>query len=145
MLRIPEHHRRHTLMAIGYGALLLAWLTPEDATLIIVSVLGAGLSLMVSRLAGLRWLGGKTLTPRQWIPGLVVWGAFVGFGAVWATVLLMVFKNAWHSHAAPDFAGTVVAGIMRRSIPWTAAGALLGGAVALVRIALHRDEPLTDS
>ena len=120
-------------MAIGYGALLLAWLTPEDNTIFVVSLLGAGLSLMIVLLVVLRWFGGRTLAPRQWIPGLVLLGALLGFGAVWMTVFLMVFKNGWHGHAAPDFPGVVVVGIINRAIPWTVAGALLGGAAALVR------------
>jgi hypothetical protein len=44
----------------------------------------------------------------------------------------MIFKNAWHAHAAVDFPGEVVVGIVERVIPWTISGALLGGALALI-------------
>jgi hypothetical protein len=121
------------LRAIGYGALLMVWLSVEDGTVFVVSVLGAGLSLVIVWLALMRWFGGRELTPRQWIPGFVLLGALAGFGAVWMTVFLMVFKNAWHAHAALDFPGEVVVAIVQRLIPWTVAGALLGGAAALVR------------
>jgi len=135
-LRIPEHRPKHTLMALAYGGILLAWLTPEDATVIVVSFLGAGLSLVVVCLALLRWAGGYTLTAGQWLPGMIIIGGVIGFGAVWWTIGLMIFKNAWHSHAFPDFPGVVIVGIGRRVIPWTTAGALIGGGVGLLRLAL---------
>ncbi len=131
--RIPHHRRRHTLAALGYGALLLAWLTPEDNTLLVVITLGAGLSLLWGGLAVLRWGGGRTLSPGQWGPGLVLFGALVGLGAVWCTIGLMVFKNAWHSHAYPDFSTPLIVEMAARSLPWSVAGACLGGAAALLR------------
>lgn len=133
-LTIPHHQNKHTVMAILYGGVLMVWLTPEDATLVIVSLLGAGIALVLTSLLVLRFLGGRQLTPQQWIPGLVIFGMAVGFGAVWGTVGLMIFKNAWHSHAAPDFSGTVIVGIMGRLIPWTLAGGFVGGALALWRL-----------
>ncbi|HLA45196.1 MAG TPA: hypothetical protein VJZ27_17245 [Aggregatilineales bacterium] len=132
---IPVHQSRHTLMAIGYGALLLAWLTPEDATLLIVSILGAGLSVLLVGLAVMRWMGGSRLSRYQWMVGFILFGAAAGFGAVLCTVFLMVFKNAWHSHAFLDFPGTVIVGITHRMIPWTVAGGLLGSSAVLIRLA----------
>jgi hypothetical protein len=117
---------KYTVMAIGYGALLLMWLSFEDGTVFIVSILGAGLSLMIV----LRWFGRRPIRHR--IAGFVLLGATVGFLAVWTTVTLMIFKNAWHAHAAVDFPGEVVVGIVERVIPWTISGALLGGALALI-------------
>ena len=139
-LIVTQHRRKYTLMAIGYGAIILAWLTPEDSTVLIVSILGAGLSLMILLLAVMRWFGGRSLAPRQWIPGMVIFGALVGFGAVWTTIFLMIFKNAWHSHAALDFPGEVVVAMVDRAIPWTLAGALLGGATAFLRAGRIRPE-----
>lgn len=131
---VPKFQNKHRLMAIAYGALVLAWLTPEDNTVIIVSVLGWGLSCLLVMLAVVRWLGGRTFSPSQAAAGMVIAGIAVGFGAVWCTMGLMIFKNAWHSHAYPDFATTVVVGIGRRLLAWTTAGGLLGGAAAWLRL-----------
>lgn len=130
-MTVPAHNRRHTLFAIAYGAVLLAWLTPEDTTLVIVSALGTGLSALLVSLAVMRWLGGQTLAPQQWVPGLIALGTGIGFGAVWCTIGLMVFKNAWHSHAYPDFSATIVVGIANRAVLWSIAGGLCGLAAAL--------------
>jgi hypothetical protein len=132
---IPQLKDRHRLYGIGYAALLLFWLSAENQSVWLVSLLGVGLSLILIWLGGLYWFGGRSFSPNQWIPGLIVAGAVVGCGAVLCAVGLMVFKNGWHAHAFPDFPGTVVAGMGRRLIPWTLAGALIGGAVALLRVA----------
>jgi hypothetical protein len=133
--QIPVLQSKHTLYAIVYGAVLLAWLSTENATVIIVSLLGAGLSLMLISLGLMRWFGGRTV--QQWLLVWIILGAMVGCGAVVTTIGLMVFKNAWHSHAYPDFASVVVADMARRFFPWTAAGGLLGGATALIRLATY--------
>lgn len=131
-LSLPSHQRKHTFTTLAYGALLLAWLTPEDNTLIIVSILGWGLSALLVGLAALRWFGGRAWPPRQWIPALILAGALIGLGAVLCTFGLMIFKNAWHSHAYPDFPALVVIGILRRVVVWTAVGGLMGGASVLI-------------
>ena len=132
---IPHHQRKHTLMAIGYGVVLLMWLTPEDATVLIVSILGTGLAALLVLLLLLHWWGGRTLTLYQWLVGLLLVGAVIGFGAVWCTVALMIFKNAWHAHAYPDFSAILITEMVKRLLPWTLAGSLLGGSVGLIRLA----------
>jgi len=87
-------------------------------------VSGAGVGLGV-----LRYWGGQRVGLAFW----VVCGGVVGFGAIWGTMGLMIFKNGWHAHAAPDFAALLVVGIARRLIPWTLAGALFGAAWGLFR------------
>jgi hypothetical protein len=136
MLIIPTLERRYILIALFYGAILLGWLTPEDNTVLVVSVLGAGLSLLMVNLAIRRWFGGYPLPKRYWLPSAILVGVGVGFGAVWGTVGLMIFKNAWHSHAYPDFASIVIVGMFRRLIPWSVAGGFLGAAVGLWQLGL---------
>ncbi|KAB2905056.1 MAG: hypothetical protein F9K27_06075 [Anaerolineae bacterium] len=132
-MTIPTHKSRDTTAMIGYGAVLMLWLSVENTNLVVVSVLGAGLSAMLLRLMVLRLYGGKTFS--LWAPGMFFFGLLVGFGAVWCTVGLMVFKNAWHAHAYPDFPATIVTGITQRWLSWSLAGGLLGGAAALFRLA----------
>lgn len=136
---IPTYHRQYTLRAIAYGAVLLIWLSLEDATVWVVSLLGAGLALMSIGLMIMRWFGGRQLTLHQWAVGLVLVGMIIGFGAIWGTVTLMIFKNAWHAHAAPDFPSEVVVGIVERWRAWTFAGGLMGGAMALLPFFRHAD------
>lgn len=128
---LPTHHNKDTLTALGYGAVLLVWLSTENASVWVVSLLGTGLALMLLRLAVLRWLGGKTIS--HWFPAVVLFGASIGFLAVWCAVGLMVFKNAWHAHAYLDFPTHLIQEMPRRVLAWTVAGACLGGAARLFK------------
>lgn len=120
---------------IAYGAVLLVWFSTENANVPVVSILGTGLSLMLMRLLVLRFFGGREFSMRQWIPGAVLFGLTAGFSAVWCVTGLMIFKNAWHAHAYPDFPVVIVTGMAQRWLAWTVAGGLMGGAAALFRIA----------
>lgn len=138
-ITLPQRGNQHTIAAALFGAILLGWLSVEDSTVIAVSILGTGLSCLLVILAVLRWWGGRKITLQQWLPGMILMGGLVGFGAVWCTMSLMIFKNAWHSHAYPDFSSTLIVGISQRLIPWTIAGSLWGGATALFKFSLHTD------
>jgi len=110
---------------IGVGLLALLWLTPEDSTLWIVSFLGWGISLSIITLAAQYWFAGSY--PSHTALGILGSGGLLtGAGAVVGTVFLMVFKNAWHSHAALDFPASVVADMAERLVPWALAGGLTG-------------------
>jgi hypothetical protein len=135
MIRLPGHRRQDTLYALGYGAILLVWLSTENTTTLIVSLLGIGLSALLGWLAMLRWLGGRAFSRRQWLLGMILVGGMIGFGAVWMTIGLMIFKNGWHSHAYPDFAPELITDMLHRLLPWTIAGAMLGGAMGLLHLA----------
>lgn len=128
---IPPLARHHQLAAILYGALLLFWLTPEDHTIWLVSLLGAGLSLLIVCLGLFYWWGGRSIPAQLWLPSTIIIGVLVGCGAVWTTVGLMIFKNAWHSHAYPDFANDILIGVLRRLIAWSVAGGFGGAALGL--------------
>ena len=128
---LPEHQQKHTLLTMGYGFLSLLWLSFEDSTILIVSLLGWGLAFMLMSLGVMRWFGGRELTLRQWILAVILFGGLVGLGAIGGTVELMLFKNAWHSHANPDFSGNIVIGLINRALAWTFAGSLIGIAASL--------------
>lgn len=133
LLKIPTQRRQHTFLTFGYGAILLVWLSIEDSTVLLVSLLGAGLATLLVSLTVMRWWGGRVLTAGQWLPAALLYGGVIGFTAIWCTVGLMVFKNAWHSHAYPDFPTVIVTGMTARLLPWTIAGSLIGGSVGLLR------------
>jgi hypothetical protein len=127
----------HILRGLGYGALLILWLTLEDKSLILVSLLGLGLSFTLVYLGLLRFFGGRSLAWVQALPVFIILGGVVGFGAVVATISLMVFKNTWHGHLVPDFSTSLIVGIGQRTPEWTLAGALVGSAYGFWRLALN--------
>ncbi len=136
-MTLPILQNRDTLLMISYGFVLMVWFSSENTSLAVVSGLGAGLSFLLVRLLGLRKWGGKTFLLRQWIPAAILLGLLVGFGAVWSTAGLMVFKNAWHAHASPDFPAALVTGIIQRWWSWALAGGLVGASAALFRLAVR--------
>lgn len=136
-MTLPPLQNRDPLLLIGYGFGLMIWFSSENASLPVVSGLGAGLSFLLVRLLVLRQWGGKIFSWRQWLPAAVLLGLLVGFGAVWSTAGLMVFKNAWHAHAYPDFPAALVNGIIQRWLSWTLAGGLMGASAALFRLGVR--------
>jgi hypothetical protein len=137
-LSVPQHTLIHTLFAIGYGGILLVWLSTESNHPGIVSALGSGLACVVVGLSVLRRFGGRELRFAVWGPGLVVAGLLAGLCSVIGTALLMLMKNAQHSHVMPDFSGEVVVGILGQTPAWVLAGGLIGGALTLVLLATYR-------
>lgn len=146
-LTIPYQNTWHRFGAIGYGAILLLWLSTEENAVWLTVLLGTGLALVIEGLFITHRLGKKTLGWRIWLPGILLLGAITGLASVFGTILLMVFKNVQHSHAAPDFSRAVVEGIFQLAPAWMLSGALLGGAVALAILAFSpqpKDDRATD-
>jgi hypothetical protein len=135
-LTIPYQNIWHRFGAIGYGAILLLWLSTEENAVWLTVLLGTGLALVVEGLFITHRLGDKTLGWRIWMPGIILLGVITGLASVFGTILLMVFKNVQHSHAAPDFSRDVVEGIFQLAPAWALSGGLLGGAVALAILAV---------
>lgn len=138
-LRLPRHQRQHTLLTAAYGAILLLWLSLEDSSPALVSVLGAGAALLLLGLLLLRWRGGRSYPLRLWLPAAPGLGALVGVAAAGSTAGLMLFKNGWHAHASPDFPAEMLLGVLARMPAWAGAGACLAGAAGLLVYALHSD------
>ena len=123
---LPKQTQRHTLWAIFYGAIVFVWLTTENASMMIVSVLGVGMALGITALSVVHWWGGRTLGVKIWLPSLVGLGIVVGLGATLATFLLMMFKNVQHSHVVADYPWESVTDMLTRGPAWMVAGGLLG-------------------
>lgn len=138
-LTIPPLTNRYILMMIGYGVLLLGWLTPEDDTVWLVSLLGTGLAYLVLGLVVRGQWGGRTLAPVVWIPGMIFLGALAGLLSASFTFLLMVMKNVQHAHLVLDFHPSVTVGMLARIPAWMAAGALLHLGLVLGVMALDID------
>lgn len=138
VIKLPIQTLYHRLIAIGYGAILLVWLSTENRTLWLTSLLGAGLSIVVLFLSLTSWWGGRTYSWKTALIGAIILGGLSGLGSVLGTVFLMVFKNAQHAHLTPDFSNEIILGITSRTGYWMVAGALFGGAVLLGFFALAK-------
>ncbi len=130
-LAVPAYPKRLSLLTLVFGIVVFLWLTPEDSVWL-VSVLGAGLALILAAHGLFKWSAGRVFPARVWFPGAVLLGAAVGAGATVMTMLLMLMKTSLHNHLYPDYSIGVMGGIVQRIIPWTAAGALVGLAAALI-------------
>ncbi len=134
---IPPLTNRYILMMIGYGLILLMWLTLEENTVWVASILGMGLAY------GLIWLvmrgqwGGQTFAPKLWLSGGVLLGIVGGLASVFMTTVLMFMKNAQHSHASVDFPSEVVTGIWSLTPYWIFAGLIFNTAVVLFVLAIY--------
>lgn len=128
----PQQTLIHNLMAIGYGGVLLVWLSTESTNIPLTSVLGLGLGILIVGLAILHRWGGREIRS----PAIIATGAGLGICSAFTTFFLMIFKNTQHSHVVPDFSGEVAFGILARTPIWGLAGALVGGAIVLILKAL---------
>lgn len=134
---IPKLTNRYILMMIGYGLILMMWLTLEENTVWIVSILGMGLAY------GLVWLvirgqwAGRTLPAQTWLWGGILLGIVGGLGSVLMTTLLMLMKNAQHSHASLDFPSEVVAGLWEITPYWILAGLVFNTGLVLFILATY--------
>ena len=134
---LPPLTNRYILCVIGFGVIIMLWLTIEENTVWVASALGAILAY------ALKWLilrgqwGGRTFAPRIWLVGGVGLGLLGGLGAVFMTTVLMVMKNAQHSHANLDFPSAVITGIWARTPYWLGAGLFVNLGIVLLILALY--------
>ena len=136
---IPPVTNRYILIMIGYGVIILAWLTPEGAAVWPVVLLGMGLTYLSIGLAiRSRW-GGRNVRATMWIPGGILLGAVAGLVTNLTTFFLMLMKNAQHGHAQLDFPNEVTLGLLELIPYWMAAGLLLHLALVLVTLIVVAD------
>ncbi|MFN8375778.1 MAG: hypothetical protein U0694_23260 [Anaerolineae bacterium] len=137
-MTLPIIGRRFRNAALLYGLILFAWIRIEDFQTLPVVIFGTTLAgfLLVGWL--LNRFGGKTLPSRFLLLAAVLAGAVLGLSAVIATTLLMFFKTASHAHIFPDYPPLQMLAMLERAPAWTAAGALLGLAAALLGLALRK-------
>lgn len=140
-MRLPKRGRRARWLAIGYGLLLFVWLTPEDNSVVPVTLLGAGLSVLLVIYWVLGKWGGSSIAERYVVPGVVLLGAAAGLGTSITTFSLMLVKNVQHSHIYIDFPPGLMLAILARAPLWALAGGLLGLGLTLAWLALVPQQP----
>jgi hypothetical protein len=111
---------------IGYGLIILIWLSLEDNNNLSVALLGIGLALLTSLFLLLNRFGGRTFSLRQCFWGNLVLGAIVGALSAVSTALLMFFKSSWHAHQFLDYPPQMMLAMLSRIPIWALAGFLIG-------------------
>lgn len=138
MLTIPQRGRKSRWAAIITGIMVFLWLAPEDNHVWPAVLLGTLTSTVIVLLWLLGKLGDKTVKRQQAAALGIVCGGITGFGASLATTLLMLLKNARHSHFFPDFPPEQMGAILKHAPIWTMAGGLVGLGFGLLLIGLNR-------
>lgn len=123
---------RARLFASIYGVAVLFWLSLEDNSVLPVTLIGTGFALLLLAL----WLrnawGGRRFGVRVWFPALVICGGAAGGLAALTVAALMFFKTGWHAHIYPDYPPQMILAMLERIPAWSASGALIGLAMALM-------------
>jgi hypothetical protein len=135
-IHLPQPRHRLTLSLLGYGLVLLVWLSLEDNGTLSVAVLGTGAALLFTLGWLLQRIGGRELPVRLWFPGGIVLGGIIGAASSLMTTLLMFFKTGWHGHAFADYPPEMLLAMLQRLPVWTLAGLLIGLALALMKLSL---------
>ena len=135
-VRIPKTDSRVIFLMVGYGLVLLIWMSLEDNSTLSVALLGTGATILYSTIWLLKHIGGQVLPVRVWFPGLILLGGILGAWSAVTTTLLMFFKTGWHGHVFPDYPPPMLLAMLQRLPVWTLAGALFGLAIALLKLSL---------
>ena len=131
MLEWPSRSWGLTLFTYLFCVVFFFWLGLEDRSLVVVTLLGAGLTVVFVAHGLLRRFGGAALSVRKSSLLLCAGGLLAGGLAPLATAVLMAVKVSLHSHAVPDYTPEAVLAVVARLPVWTVAGLLAGAALAL--------------
>lgn len=141
-MTLPKMTYHWRLGAIGYGLILLLWLSIEDSRVWPVTLLGTGTALLSLSLFVVSRCGGRPLS-RRWLPVVsVLLGALAGASSIAFTAALMFFKSAWHNHLYPDFPAQLILDLLSRLPAWTLAGLLIGLASSLLLLSTKSPESM---
>lgn len=131
VISIPQPGRRIRLLVMGYGLIVLLWLSLEDNQTEPVVALGVVMALLGVALLCLNTMGGKTIQADYVLPSLVGAGIITGLGASVASAGLMFFKTALHAHLFPDYPPLMMLAVLERAPVWAVAGGLFGLGIGL--------------
>lgn len=121
---------RWALILVGAGVFF--WSGLEDDRLWLVVMLG----VLSCGIALAHWLtgavGGRVLRGRMIWAAWASFGGLTGGGGIFASVLLLAFKDARHAHPFPDSPPDLLAALLVRMPVWGLSGALIGVGIYLV-------------
>ncbi|MDQ7027602.1 MAG: hypothetical protein Q9P44_18825 [Anaerolineae bacterium] len=135
-MKILKTDSRTIFLLLGYGLVLLIWLSLEDNGVLSVALLGTGAATLFTMIWLLKRIGGQVIALRVWFFGLLGLGAAIGALSTLITTLLMFFKTGWHGHGFADYPPTMILAMLQRMPIWTLAGLLVGLASAMIRLSI---------
>jgi hypothetical protein len=142
LLTIPRRGRKLTLLSIGYGLLILFWLSSEDRAIWPVMLLGSGLSVGIGWLVAVRYQAGRTLSGWRGLGVLAVYAGLVGAATAALSATLMLLKTASHAHLYPDYPLPIILDTLVHLPAWSMVGFLGGLGIGLLRLAQVRSRSL---
>lgn len=121
---------RWALIAVGAGVFF--WSGVEDDRVWLAVALGVGCCgvWLAHWLTGA--IGGRVLSGWQIAAAWAGFGGLTGGGGIFASVLLLAFKDARHAHPYPDSPADLLAALLARMPVWGLSGALIGMGIYLV-------------
>lgn len=134
--QIPKTDSRTIFLLLGYGLVLLIWLSLEDNGVLSVALLGTGAAILFTIIWLLKRIGGQVLPLRRWFLGMLGLGAAIGALSALTTTLLMFFKTGWHGHDFADYPPAMILAMLQRLPIWTVAGLFVGLAIAMIRLSM---------
>lgn len=125
-LRLPKPLTKARFLLIGYGLILLVWMSLEDSTTLSVALLGTGASIIYSGAWIANRFGEHELSLKSVSIGLILWGVLLGALSTLMIALLMFFKTSWHGHVYPDYPLAMIVDMLALMPVWAICGGLLG-------------------
>ncbi len=136
-LRLARAKTKARFLMIGYGLVLIFWMSLEDSSTLTVSLLGTGAAVIYIGIWLLNRLSERELAFRHWFPGMIFSGTLFGAASVLITVILMFFKSGWHGHIYPDYPPQMIFAMLTRLPVWALSGTLTAIFCAILLL-LHK-------
>jgi hypothetical protein len=130
-LRLSEPKTKARFLLIGYGLILVIWMSLEDKRAVSVALLGTGAAIIYLGTWILSRFSGQDIALRFWFTGFILSGIGLGAASALSTAILMFFKSSWHEHLYPDYPPQMIAAMLARMPFWAMSGALFGLAIAI--------------
>ena len=132
--------RRLRIFALILGVLILLWLPFEDTSLYWVILFAILIGCWGSARLLVAFPGDSRLG--LWVYPLC--GALAGAAVTPTAIVLMIVKNGFHAHGAPDFTLDHIVSVILRTPVWLVGGSLIGTGIGLwQRSKLSQNKPDT--
>lgn len=136
-LRFPQPKTKARFLMIGYGLMLLFWMSLENSSTLSLALLGIGATVIYIGIWLINRIADRDIPARHWFPGVILSGTFFGMMSVLITSILMFFKSSWHGHLYPDYPPQMIFTMLTRLPIWTLSGTLIGIFCAIFML-LHK-------
>jgi len=132
-MTVPKLTALTRLYPVGYGLVVLVWLSLEGSSTLPPALLGIGLAVILFGWIIMRRHSGERLSERLVRRYVLMGGFSMGAGGAILSALLMFFKSSWHGHIVPDYPFGMITAMLWRAPLWGIAGLLLAVGVLLLQ------------